>query len=75
MCGLDTLDSLCENNKVSVKWGQLQLQTVELASWLDKRCSYSALLRKRKALPMTDAELKLMANAAIMGDSSQPVNG
>jgi hypothetical protein len=38
-------------------------------------CSYSALLRKRKALPMTDAELKLMANAAIMGDSSQPVNG
>jgi hypothetical protein len=24
VCGLDTLDSFCKNNKVSVKWGQLQ---------------------------------------------------
>jgi IS5 family transposase len=23
VCGLDTLDSFCKNNKVSVKWGQL----------------------------------------------------
>ena len=33
------------------------------------------LARSRKALEMTDTELKLIANAAIMGDSSQPVNG
>ena len=32
-------------------------------------------LRKRSALVITDTELKLMASAAIMGDSSQPVNG
>jgi hypothetical protein len=25
VCGLDTLDSFCKNNKVSVKWGQLQM--------------------------------------------------
>lgn len=32
-------------------------------------------LLKRKALVMTDAELRLIANAAIIGDSSQPVSG
>ena len=31
--------------------------------------------RSRSALPITEAELRLMANAAIMGDNSQPVNG
>ena len=31
--------------------------------------------RNRRALVMTDAELRLMASAAIMGDSSQPVTG
>jgi hypothetical protein len=31
--------------------------------------------RNRKALPITEAELKLMASAAIMGESSQPVKG
>jgi hypothetical protein len=25
--GLGILDSFCKNNKVSVKWGQLQVQT------------------------------------------------
>jgi hypothetical protein len=25
VCGLDTLDSFCKNNKVSVKWGQLHV--------------------------------------------------
>ena len=29
----------------------------------------------RKAFEMTDTELRLMASAAIIGDSSQPVNG
>ena len=32
-------------------------------------------LRRRSALPITDAELRLIASAAIKGDSSQPVNG
>ena len=32
-------------------------------------------LRKRKALVMTETELRLMASAAIIGDNSQPVNG
>jgi hypothetical protein len=32
-------------------------------------------LRKRKALVTTDTELKLMATAAIIGESSRPVNG
>jgi hypothetical protein len=31
--------------------------------------------RRRKALPTTDAELRLMAKAAIMGESNQPVMG
>lgn len=31
--------------------------------------------RNRKALVMTDAELKLIARAAIKGESNQPVNG
>ncbi|CAN5805465.1 hypothetical protein BH11PSE8_BH11PSE8_21870 [soil metagenome] len=31
--------------------------------------------RRRSALPMTEAELRLMATAAISGDSSQPVRG
>ena len=35
----------------------------------------NAYLRKRSALTMTDTELRLMANAAIIGDSSQPVKG
>ena len=30
-------------------------------------------VRSRKALKMTDAELKLIAHAAIIGESSQPV--
>ena len=29
----------------------------------------------RSALPITDAELKLIASAAISGDNSQPVSG
>lgn len=32
-------------------------------------------LRRRSALVMTDTELKLMAAAAMMGESSQPNNG
>ncbi len=31
--------------------------------------------RRRKALPITEAELRLMASAANMGDSSHPVKG
>ena len=31
--------------------------------------------RNRSALKITEAELKLIASAAIIGDSSQPVNG
>src|SRR5690606_8530610 len=31
--------------------------------------------RKRSALKMTEAELRLIAKAAIIGDSNQPVNG
>ena len=32
-------------------------------------------LRNHKAFEITETELKLMAGAAIIGDSSQPVNG
>ena len=35
----------------------------------------SAATRKRKALLITETELRLIASAAIMGDKSQPVNG
>lgn len=31
--------------------------------------------RSRNALPITEAELRLIASAAIIGDSSQPVKG
>ena len=34
-----------------------------------------AVPRNRSALKVTDAELKLMASAAIMGDNNQPVKG
>ncbi len=37
--------------------------------------SYTRNLRKRRALPMTDTELKLMAAAAIIGLSRMPKNG
>ena len=37
--------------------------------------SQTFALLKRKALPTTDTELKLIATAAIIGDSSRPVNG
>ena len=36
---------------------------------------YNGVLRKRSALLITDTELRLMASAAIIGDSSQPVKG
>lgn len=32
-------------------------------------------LRRRRALAITEAELRLIAKAAIIGDSSQPVTG
>ena len=39
VCGLDTLDSFCKNNKVSVKWGQLHftdpaLFKQKMSDWL-----------------------------------------
>ena len=37
--------------------------------------SHTRLRRKRRALPITDTELKLIASAAILGDSGHPVNG
>src|SRR5690606_16949035 len=56
-----------------------------------RKLSYNAILRTpifsmdrrftiyfrfiRSAFPITDAELRLMARAAIMGDSNQPVHG
>ncbi len=36
---------------------------------------YRSTRRNRSALPMTDTELKLIAAAAIIGDSSSPKNG
>ena len=36
---------------------------------------HSAAVRSRSALAMTDTELKLIAAAAIMGESSRPVTG
>ena len=36
---------------------------------------HNGILRRRRALPMTETELKLMAAAAIMGLSSSPKTG
>jgi hypothetical protein len=36
---------------------------------------FSGAIRKRKALLITETELRLIASAPIMGDNSQPVNG
>jgi len=36
---------------------------------------HSSARRRRSALPMTDTELKLIAAAAIIGDSSRPNTG
>ena len=38
-------------------------------------CLPRTLDRSRSALAMTDAELRLIASAAIIGESSQPVSG
>ena len=50
--------------------------------WLEKRmCRRDCRTRRhpvrfnRSALNTTDAELRLIASAAIIGDSSQPVSG
>ncbi len=43
--------------------------------WPGALAIQSLLLRSRKALLITETELRLIASAAIMGDSSQPVNG
>ena len=36
---------------------------------------FSAVIRSRNALLITDTELRLIAKAPIIGDKSQPVNG
>lgn len=41
----------------------------------DQSSFYFIFPRKRNALVMTEAELKLIAKAATMGDRSKPVNG
>jgi hypothetical protein len=43
--------------------------------YIPRAAPYRAAVRSRSALAMTDTELKLIAAAAIMGDSSRPVNG
>ena len=48
-------------------------QCAELGEKLSRPQGFDPL--KRRAFEMTDTEDRLMASAAIMGDSSQPVNG
>jgi hypothetical protein len=40
-----------------------------------RRIPQMRALRKRRALPITDTELKLMAAAAIIGESNSPNTG
>jgi len=42
---------------------------------IHRQTAYSFTLRKRRALVMTETELKLMATPAIIGLSSTPKNG
>jgi len=46
--------------------------------WTAQDCGVALVLaacRSRNALVITDKELRLIATAAIIGESSQPVNG
>ena len=56
----------------SARLGITRLCEAEFAADQSDRRS---ALRRRSALPITEAELRLIASAAIIGDSSQPVNG
>ena len=47
-----------------------KLEIHPAGSWV-----YNCVLFKRNALPITDTELKLMAAAAIIGESSMPKKG
>jgi len=47
----------------------------ELRNGVPIWCAYNRAERKRKAFPITDTELRLMAAAAIAGLNSNPVNG
>lgn len=38
-------------------------------------CAHARTLRSRSAFAITEAELRLIASAAIIGDSNQPVSG
>lgn len=49
------------------------LRTLRLKLYAEK--VYNLIDLNRKALVMTDTELKLIAAAAIIGDSSRPKNG
>lgn len=57
---------------------RFKLRTVPTEISCGARCHAQCHLvvpRKRKALLMTDTELRLIASAAMIGDSSCPVNG
>ncbi len=52
----------------------VDLQVIRLGSRFRSSLTHF-MPRSRSALPTTEAELRLIANAAISGDSSQPVSG
>ena len=52
------------------------MANVQEQGWLDDHvCRHSRARRRRRALPITDTELKLIAAAAIMGLSRIPKKG
>ena len=72
-----------QGNRPSVKQSAMKYRAFDGACRHPKRClgaqparhSLTLTPRKRNALKMTEAELRLIARAAIMGDNSQPVKG
>jgi len=46
-----------------------------IPSWIDEAGGQSEVLRRRNALAITETELKLIAAAAIIGLSSNPITG
>jgi hypothetical protein len=64
---------VCAVTTVARMTGELLYR--QAAQGCHSAAAQTAILRWRKALPMTETELKLIASAAISGDSSRPVNG
>ena len=67
----------CDGNRSQQRMRDLARLSTKVRGHINTstRTRYSFTCRKRSALLTTDTELKLIASAAIIGDSIQPSHG